>query len=225
MNAIIFDFDGVIADTEALHLAGFRHVLADLDITITDEVYYNKYVGYSDQDGFPAILHDNSQTFTPDDLNIWIDAKTRFVQQCMHQTVKEIPGAVSFIQRARDEKLPLAVCSGALHEEINTVSDTIGITGCFDIIVSAEDVSRGKPDPEGYYLARRLLAEHCKCVIDPKRCVVFEDTPQGIEAARGAGMKVCGLATTFPRGKLEEADMVIDNFLNLRLESVDRLVR
>jgi len=224
IDALIFDFDGVVADTEPTHMAGFQDVLSDLGITITEEQYYAAYVGYDDRDGFTAILRDNGVDFTSDQLQELIAEKTRLIKDRLGHSVREIPGAANIIRAAHQEGLPLAICSGALHDEIVMAATTIGVGDCFPVIVSAEDVARGKPDPEGYYLARRRLAEHFKQPVEPCRCVVCEDTPHGIAAAKDAGMKVCGLTTTHNADDLVGADMVIRTFTDTSLAELVGLV-
>jgi len=224
IDALIFDFDGVVADTEPIHMAGFQEILRPLGITIGEEQYYEKYVGFDDRDGFASILEDHGIEFTDQQLQVWIADKTRLVKERLGQSVQGIPGAADIIRQAHQSGLPLAVCSGALREEIITAATTIGVRDCFSVIVSAEDVVRGKPDPEGYYMARRLLAEHYRQTVEPARCVVCEDTPHGIAAAREAGMKVCGLATTHGPEVLAGVDLIIRDFTEIALDDLIALV-
>lgn len=224
MDALIFDFDGVIADTEPLHFQGFMEVLADRGIRLTEDAYYEKYAGFDDRDGFGQILRDNGIDPAPDRIEDLTRQKTRLVCRNIQDSLSPIPGAVALIRAASDAEVPLAVCSGALRNEIDLAAASLGIRECFAVVVAAEDVPRGKPDPEGYYKARRLLAEHCKRVVAPGRCVVCEDTPAGIAAARGAGMRVCGLTTTNPADRLSGAALVIADFTDITLGDLELLV-
>ncbi len=224
MDALIFDFDGVIADTEPLHFEGFKDVLAGMGIHLTEDRYYEKYAGFDDRDGFTAILRDSGIEPAPDRIEDLTRQKTRVVCRNIEDSLSPIPGAVALIRAASDARVPLAVCSGALRDEIDLATESLGIRACFAVVVAAEDVPRGKPDPEGYYKARRLLAEHCKRVVEPGRCVVCEDTPAGIAAARGAGMRICGLTTTNAADRLSGAGLVIADFTEITLGDLETLV-
>ena len=224
MDALIFDFDGVVVDTERFHFLGFVAVLADKGVNLTEDLYLERYSGFDDRDGFNEILSDNDIEIVPGLIEQLTEEKTQVVCKMIEESVISIPGVVEMIHSARDAGLPMAICSGALKNEIEIAATTIGVRDCFEIIVAAEDVPKGKPDPEGYYKARRLLAENRKQVIDPSRCVVCEDTPAGILAAKGAGMKVCALTTTHGVDRLEGADMVVGDFTEILLKDLKSLV-
>ena len=224
MDALIFDFDGVIVDTERLHYQGFMEVLSGMGVTMGEDTYFEKYSGFDDRDGFNEILGDFGIKTEPGQIAELTEQKTKVVCDMMNESLIPIPGAVDIIYSARDSGLPMAICSGALKNEIEIAATSVGVRDCFDIIVSAEDVPKGKPDPEGYYKARRLLAEHVKKVIDPCRCVVCEDTPAGILAAKGAGMMVCALSTTHPADHLGPADKIIGDFTDISLADLYSLI-
>ncbi len=220
----MLDFDGVIVDTEPLHMAGFVEVLSPQGIEISTSQYFERYAGYDDRDGFTTIMRDNGIDLSPDQLEKMIAQKTRIVQKRISQSVEAIPGVVDLIRAASTQGIPMAICSGALRAEIELAATVVGIRDCFPIVVSADDVARGKPDPEGYYKARRLLAEHFKQIVEPSRCVVCEDTPAGIAAAKGAEMNVCAVCTSHGQGELTAADMIAVDFTEVTLDSLKKLV-
>ena len=174
-------------------------------------------MGFDDRDGFREIMRNNGKEITPEILEVFIHQKTQLVLQRLRESVTPIPGAREIILEASSEGMALAVCSGSLRDEIIAALEGANVADCFSVIVSANDVTRGKPDPEGYYKARRLLAEYSKRPVEPQRCVVCEDTPAGIAAAKEAGMQVCALKTTHKAEDLAGADMVADDFQELTL--------
>jgi beta-phosphoglucomutase-like phosphatase (HAD superfamily) len=104
--------------------------------------------------------------------------------------------------------IPLAICSGALKEEIESMLRGIGLRECFGIITAAEDVTIGKPDPQGYLLTAKVLSEQIGSPIRPEDCLVIEDAPTVARSVRAAGFKVLAVATTYPADKLRDAHYI-----------------
>src|SRR5690606_1141108 len=115
-----------------------------------------------------------------------------------------LPGAKQLVQKLA-KRYPLAICSGALREEIETMLTGIGLRSCFKVIVSAEDVTIGKPDPSGYLQTTRLLAEMTQQPLTPADCLIIEDAPSVMQNVARVGFKVLGVATTYPLEQLEGA--------------------
>lgn len=220
MDALIFDFDGVIVDSEPTHLAGFQRVLASLDASITHEEYYGKYLGYDDHDCFQAVGRDRNAPFTEEQIARMTADKTRFVQEAYAEKVESLPGAVELIRAAHEAEVPLAICSGALREEVRQAAASLGVLSMFTVVVAAEDVRCGKPDPEGYMQAARKLAQIHSRAIMPAACVVLEDSPAGIASARGAGMKVVGVTNSYPADALADADRVVASLAGVSIDSL-----
>ena len=225
MDALIFDFDGVVVDSEPIHLECFRKVLEGVDLRLSDEDYYAKYLGYDDRDCFTAVAADGGVAISESRLAKMIAAKTVLVRQAFARAIHPLPGAVDLIRSVTEAGVPLAVCSGALREEIELASRTIGVLGQFRLIVSAEDVSRGKPDPQGYRLCLERLRASCRKPLAPSRCLVVEDSPAGIEAARGAGMKVLAVTNSYPRDQLGQADCIVTSLEGVTIDHLESLCR
>ena len=224
MDALIFDFDGVIADTEPIHLMGFQRVLAGAGVELTEAEYYQEYLGYDDRDCFRAISRNKGAGFTADQVRRMTAEKTAIVKRALAESVRALPGAVPLIRAAAEAGVPMAICSGALRDEIALASAGIGISEMFEAIVAGEDVDRGKPDPQGYRLAVEALCERLGRPIDPPRCVVVEDSPAGITAAKAVGAAVLGVATSYEPGALVEADRVVASLADVTVESLDDLL-
>src|SRR2546423_1781411 len=114
-----------------------------------------------------------------------------------------LPGVEEFV-RALWRTHPLAICSGALREEIEAMLEGVNLRDCFRVIVAAEDVTVGKPDPMGYLMTTQLLAERAKVPLAPADCLIVEDAPTVIRSVRAAGFRGLGVATSYPVEKLGE---------------------
>lgn len=224
MDAVLFDFDGVVADTEGIHLACFQQVLAPEGLDLTDEAYFANYVGLNDRDCLAAVYGDRGRTISARKIADLTAEKTRRVLETFARSLEPIEGSVRLIRRLAEAGTPLAVCSGALGEEIRQAAGALGVLEAFEVIVAAEDVANGKPDPEGFALALAKLADHRGRALRPERTVVIEDTPGGIAAGKSAGMGVMAVATTHDPSALTAADAVAASCAELDPDRLAALV-
>src|SRR6266566_2818636 len=186
LQAIIFDFDGVIADSEPLHLRAYQQVLEKEGIALSREDYYALYLGFDDSGLFRALAKDRGIAITDDQVDGWIDVKSQIVEELLTIDGVLFPGAVACVQTLARHK-PLAIASGALEPEIELVLEHTGLTDCFKAISSASDGVRGKPAPDLYLLALAKLRDIVQ--VDAKGCVAIEDSHWGLEAAKLAGLR------------------------------------
>lgn len=224
MDALIFDFDGVLVDSEPIHFAGFSGVLKEYGIDLKAEAYYEKYLGYDDHDCFEAVFEDNGKKINEELIAKMTAQKTRVVQKAIIETIQPLPGAIELVQAAETAALPLAICSGALRQEIELAAKTVKIWEHFMTVVSAEDVARGKPDPEGYRRALEQLSQLTGRVLLASRTVVVEDSPTGIFAAKELGMMVLGVTSSYDDEALEQADLIVDSLENVKIADLERMV-
>ena len=225
MDALIFDFDGVVVDSEPIHLAGFQRVLEGIGIAMTEEEYYRLYLGYDDRDCLRVASRNAGRELDEQAIARLTAEKTALVQRMLAESIQPLPGAVELIRSATEAGVPLAICSGALREEIELASQTIGVLDYFRAIVPAEDVSQGKPNPEGYLKARGQLADLTGQDIRASRCVVVEDSPAGIEAAKAAGMNVLAVTNSYGPEQLTAADRIVDSLLDVTCRSLEEMTR
>ena len=198
-QALIFDMDGVIVDSEPLHLLATQGALAMIGRNLSEEEYYRRYVALTDRELFEILLGRED----PQVEHLVIE-KQRLYRELAASGVKPYRATVAFIERAQ-EVLPLAVATGATREEAEEALKRLGIRDAFRIVVSAEDYERGKPDPAPYLLAAHLLG------VPPSRCVVIEDSKEGVKAAKAAGMLCIALTHTHATAELAYADLVLDS--------------
>ncbi|MEK6286579.1 MAG: HAD family phosphatase [Acidobacteriota bacterium] len=222
LRAIIFDCDGVIADTEPLHLAAFDRVLREEGIAITEEDYLAHYLALDDRSCFTRAFGERGRSLTQDQLNEMIGRKAEYVRQMMQAGLQIFPGAAEFIHRAA-ECYPLAIASGALRIEIELILEYGGLRDCFRVIVSSEDVARSKPNPDPFLEALDLLNALSGDPIKPGECLVIEDSIRGIRAAREAAMPCLAVSNTYPKEKLSEANRIIESLAALSLKDVQSL--
>ncbi|HEY9233239.1 MAG TPA: HAD family phosphatase [Blastocatellia bacterium] len=221
LKAIIFDCDGVIADSEPLHMAALQRALAEEGITLTEETYYREYLALDDRGCFTKAFHDHGHALTGDRLRELIARKAAQLEPVMRSHLRIFPGVAEFIRRAAT-RYPLAVASGALRHEIDLILEHAGVRDCFAAVVSAEDVTRGKPDPEAFRKAHATLSARQSGEIAAAECLVIEDSLHGVEAGKRAGMAVLAVTNSYPRERLLAADLVIDSFTNLTLAEIER---
>lgn len=212
IRAILFDFDGVLVHTEPLHYRAFADVLAPLGIQLSESDYVSFLMGYDDRSGFEQMLLMHKRTEpTLDEL---VQAKNRVMLELIRDGSIGRSADVRETVQQLHRHYPLAICSGALRNEIETLLNAMGLRELFDVIVAAEDVQVSKPDPSGYLKAMRLLGEMHGLSLRPGDCLVVEDSPRVITRARSAGFQTLGIASTLDPEALAEADACIGS-LNL----------
>ncbi len=219
LKAILFDFDGVLADTEPLHFRMFQQVLQEEGIPLSENEYYQKYVGFDDRDCFHAILAEHGRSIAPETIRRLVARKAVMMLDHLKAAPVVYPGIVEFVKSSAS-RYRLAVVSGALRQEIELILQTAGMRTDFEHITAAEDVRNGKPDPEGYLHALRSLNRNAP-VLAPE-CLVIEDTLFGIQAAHAAGMRCLAVSTTIPADQLASADAIASTLKGYDIESLAR---
>jgi len=208
-DAVIFDFDGVIVDTEPLHYAAFQRLLEPLGLGFSWERYVETYMGFDDRDAFREAFKAVGTGVPAADLQSFIDRKAGLFQEIIRDGISAYPGVVELIRSIRAGGTPLAISSGALRSDIAPILETLGIAECFDLIVTAEDVARSKPDPECYRLAHARLNQFRGLNLTAGRVLAIEDTPAGIAAAKCAGLRVIAVTNSYPATHLSQADRIV----------------
>ncbi len=184
-GCVIFDFDGVIADTEALHLAAYNHTFAahasDIGgpLMIAAETYYGRYIVYGDREGFFHLLRDHGRPHGNDLLAKLAAAKHAFFEQQLSQFADPLPGVRELLDWLEHHQVPRAICSGARRGEILPLLDAFALRHHFDVLVTIEDVRHGKPDPEGYNLAFEKLNLEYDADLEKDFSLVIGDSSGG----------------------------------------------
>ncbi|HKW85958.1 MAG TPA: HAD family phosphatase [Nitrospiraceae bacterium] len=224
LRAVIFDFDGVVADNEPVHYAMFQHVLGELGIFFSKEEYYSTYIGYDDKGCFAAVLATYGQPAPKATIDDLVARKARVYFDYVKQHLVIFPGVREFVRDAAT-RYRLAIASGALRQEIEFILDQAGIRKEFEHITSSEDVAHGKPDPEGFLHALASLNRTAALGLShltADDCLAIEDSVPGIRAAHAAGMKVLAVANTHVIQDLHEADAVTASLAKISLSELER---
>ncbi len=222
LQAIVFDFDGVIANSEPLHLKAFQQVLADEGILLTSQRYYSHYLGYDDVGVFGAIGADLDVPMSPERVANLVRRKGEALEAMIHSGAVLFPGAADFI-RAAAAAVPIAIASGALRHEIDEIVSAAGLADLFVTVVASGDTPQSKPAPDPYRLAFDRLQQASGGRLEPWRCVAIEDSRWGLESAHGAGLRCVGVTTSYPASELGNAELVVDGLHALRLEALHQL--
>ena len=223
LRAVIFDFDGVITDSEILHFRAFNTVLASHGFELTKHEYYKDYLGLADKDCFKALIGEGRLRITEPQVPTLVQQKTQVFERLARTEGRIIEGVREFLNLLTRAQVPVAICSGALRPEIELILEEAGLRTGFDIIVSAEEVHRGKPDPEGFLLTLQRLNEISPDPIAPESCVVIEDSHWGLKAARAAGMRTIAVTNTYDAAQLKQADKVVARLDNLTVEDLQQI--
>ena len=219
LRAIVFDFDGVIANSEPLHFLAFRDVLSAHGFPLTEADYYARYLGFDDVGVFQAVGAERHAGWTPADIRALVADKAVQLEALEHGTSILFPGAADAIRRAAS-LVPIAIASGARGDEIRRVLHREQLAGYFAAIVSAEDTAVSKPAPDPYVRALALLAPVTGSDLKGAECVAIEDSVWGLESARAAGLKTVGVTSTYDASALTGADLVIRGLDDLNLEQL-----
>ena len=215
LTAIVFDFDGVIADTEPLHHQAFCRVVTDDGLDCSWDEYVRDYIGFDDRDLFRAAYRSVNRTLEPDELEQRIRAKADAFIALTEGGVKPYDGIPELVHDVAS-RYPIALCSGALRSDIDPILKQLELTDIFLTRVTAEDVKVSKPDPACYRLTVLRLNEVLGRTLDASTCLAIEDTPGGIEAAKGAGLRVWGVTHTHGATDIGHADRVFESLHEVR---------
>ena len=214
VKAIIFDFDGVLFDSEKLHLQACNKVFEKLGFTISEDEYFQKYVGLSDDIMFESIFHNKKISHSSTQTKLHRMRKIEEYKTIIHEIkyLEGVDGIKEFLKTYSKSINNFAICSGATKTEIDATLELLeggSLKKHFKVITTKDNISEGKPSPEGYLLTADRLN------IPPENCLVIEDTPFGITAAKAAGMKVVALTTTHNSTSLNNADFIASHYYSI----------
>ena len=209
LKAVIFDFDGVITDSEILHLRAFNQVLRQFGVELATKDYYKEYLGLTDVDCFKLVAQRNELDTDNQPINKLVQQKNQVFEELATTEGRTIEGVPGFLRMLQRNDVPTAICSGALLAEIELILEQAQLRRFFSVIVSAEQVKKGKPNPEGFLLALQKLNEGRKDPIGAEQCIVIEDSRWGLEAARRAGMHTIAVTNSYGPDQLRLAEKIV----------------
>jgi beta-phosphoglucomutase len=210
-RAVLFDFDGVIVNSEPLHFFALSEVLQSEHVELTEDEYYRELIGFDDRGAIRHLFAKRDLPLQPRVLLSLMARKSRVMMDFIRRRqFHALPGVEEFV-RTLWRRGPLAICSGGLREEIEAMLEGIALRDCFSVIVAAEDVEVGKPDPSGYLLATKLLSEKLKLPrpLKPADCLVVEDAPTVIRSVKAVGFPTLAVTSSYPEAKLTDANWIV----------------
>ena len=207
MKIIIFDFDGVILDSENSHFIAFNEGLKNLNVNISEDEYYSKYISLDDRGVITNVVNDKNISVTNEEIDMIIKNKNDYFESRLIDNSKLFPGVEELIIQL-SKNFVLSIGSGANRSEIIKTLKNNNIYDYFEIIVSADEVNNPKPNPETY---NRVL-DNINTDFNINEIIVIEDSPGGIEAAKSAGLKCIAITNTFDNEELGKADIIVSNY-------------
>lgn len=226
LKAVIFDFDGVISDSEAIHYKAINAIISRFGISIPREKYWADYLGFNDVDCFAAVCDDYNLGLTRQGIDELVGEKFGVFEKLAARESSIIDGVAGFIEMLKTNGIGLAICSGSLLADIELMLKGCVFADSFEVIVTADTqgLARGKPYPDGYLLTVDKLNETGPETIEPANCVVIEDSHWGLEAAAAAGMARIAVANTYPADELSKfADKVVSSLGDLTIAELEEL--
>lgn len=210
-QAALFDMDGVIVDNHIYHVRSWAEFCRTKNIPFDESTFRTKYFGKNTRDTFNGLL---DYPLTEEQINTLGEEKEKIYREIYKDDITPVDGLIPFLISLKEAGIKTAVATSAPTSNLNFTLDALKIRHLFDVVVDASMVSKGKPDPEIYLKAAKLID------IPPSNCVVFEDSISGIKSGQNAGMRVIGLVTTHTRNELPLA-LAINNFTEISIEMIN----
>ncbi|MFX0078315.1 MAG: HAD family hydrolase [Candidatus Hermodarchaeota archaeon] len=211
IKAVLFDVDGVVVKSELLHLQTFNELLKSFNIHVNEEEWTRRFLGAGSAAIMQTLFEENGIT---DDPTPWVIRRRKLYQtRVALGDLQPVHGFLSFYQSVQNANLPTAFVSTGHPENLSAALESLGLKGKHPVIDGTQ-VARLKPDPAAYLVASQTVA------VPPAHCLVFEDSPIGVSAAKTAGMACVALTTTNPSEDLSEADLIIPNFEGWTLRKI-----
>ena len=224
---VIFDFDGVISDSEALHFQTIKEVLEEDNMTLSWETYERDYLGFDDRGSFAFALAQHHLTSTTNIVAEMCQRKLKKFVALLDNHCVILPGADALLADLNKHNIPCGICTGSMRIEAETILENANMRHYFVDIVAADDVKISKPDPEGYILSHKQIntCANITPLATTDECIVIEDSMWGIESAQKANLKCLAVETTYPASKLTMADHTVKSLEDLNAKKLIDIFR
>jgi len=222
LRAIIFDFDGVLVDSEPLIFKLTQEIAAQEGWTVSKDDYYVNYLALGDRALVERLFVSHGRPVDDKRREELIAWKFRAYQEIIRNGLPPMPGAVEFVEKVA-ARFPLAIASGSLRVEIEHLLEKLGLRKKFAVLATADDCQHSKPDPEVFLKALERLQQlpaFRRAPLGAAECLAIEDAPLGVVAAHAAGMKCLALAHSRPREELRHADWVSHEFDDVDFDKI-----
>jgi HAD superfamily hydrolase (TIGR01509 family) len=222
LRAIIFDFDGILVDSEPLIMKLIQEMAAREGWHLSEDDYFRDYLALDDRGVIAHLWRTHGRPLSAARRKELLAWKTNAYEKVIHSGVPAIPGAAEFVLSAA-QRFALAIASGSLRAEIEHLLRKLGLREKFSVLATSDDCERSKPDPEVYLKALSRLRELPQLReprLEARECLAIEDAPLGVVAAQAAGMKCLALAHSRHQTELQHADWVAPGFIDVDLEAI-----
>lgn len=214
IKAVIFDMDGVLVDSERIHYLAYNKLLRKHGKEISKEYFKRKLFGVPAKQNFIKIFSEQGENIDETKSDELAKEKDKYYREISQSELTSFDGATELLKLLRKNGLKTALATSASKENVEMVIKKFGWENYFDAVVTADDVKKGKPDPEIFLKAGKFLG------VNSQECIVIEDSKHGIEAAKKAGMKCIAVTTTHKKAELNAADLAIDSVKEIRIEKI-----
>jgi beta-phosphoglucomutase family hydrolase len=215
LEAVLWDLDGVIADTGTYHFQAWQDVFHERGVNITEDDFKRHFGQRNDT----IIRSTLGRNISPDELDAIASEKEENYRRRVTPNIKPLPGVIELISSLKRHELKMAIASSAPLENIHLITRGLGIDDCFQAVVCNREVAEGKPDPQVFLLAAQKLG------VEPQNCVVIEDAVAGVTAAKRAGMKCVAVTNSHPPKNLKEADLIVNTLEAVSISELVQLFR
>lgn len=213
-QAVVFDMNGVIVNDERIHQESWRRLCAKYGFQLTEDEFKHHVFGRTEADTLAYLFH---KELTSEELNQYSKERVEIAIQLFRPSLALTDGLLAFLEELHAHTIPLAIATSARRPYTNFILDGLDIRKFFQFVVTAEEITHGKPDPEIYLAAAKGIQ------VPPKDCVAFEDSLSGIKSAKAAGMKVIGITTTHTAEELSMADKIIASFKEMSVKNLQQM--
>jgi beta-phosphoglucomutase len=215
LEAVIWDMDGVLADTAPYHLLAWRETFAKRGINFTEEDF-NRSFGIRNDTIIKNVLGEQT---TEAEIDTIAHEKEATFRRIIGKDIKPLPGALKLLKALDERGIKMAIASSTPIENVRLIVGSLGIGKYFQAVITDRDVTEGKPSPQVFLLAAQRLGA------EPKNCIVFEDAVAGVKAAKRADMYCVAITSSHPREKLKQADLVVDTLEELTVKDLENLLK
>jgi beta-phosphoglucomutase family hydrolase len=213
LEAIVWDLDGVIADTAEYHYQAWKDVFRERGVKYS-KADFMPFFGRRHDTIIKAVLGDH---LPKNELEAITEEKQRNYRRRVADNIRAMPGAISLIKSLYKHEIKQAIASSAVPENIEIFIRGLGIAGCFQAIVHGMEVKEGKPSPQIFRLAAKRLK------VKPENCAVIEDAVAGVTAAKRAGMKCIAVTNSHPKISLKKADLIVESLEKVSINDLQKL--
>ena len=214
IKAVIFDMDGVIINNTPYHVRAWEVFAEQYNLELLMEKFKQELLGISTESILKQLF---GQDLSQEKIAKYTSEKDSIYFEIYKENISAAEGLLEFIDLLKEKNITMGVATSETKEIAHSILQKVGVKQYFKVIVTGDDVENLKPNSEPYLTAAEGVGE------TPADCMAIEDTPSGIQSAKGAGMKVIGITTTYPSEKLSEADVVVKDFTELTLEKINSL--